>query len=71
MFFPRELLSFVKSIAVHALLSLSKVNDHETLRLSLQTLELLAIENPAVILTHVSDTFVPTSWTHGSLVKQP
>ena len=39
--------------SVHALLSLSKVDDHETLRLALQTLELVAIENPAVILANV------------------
>ncbi|CAB4026011.1 ARABIDILLO 2-like [Paramuricea clavata] len=37
---------------VHALLSLSKADDHETLRLALQTLELLAIENPTVILAN-------------------
>ena len=45
----------VSFFIVHALLSLSKVDDHETLRLALQTLELLAIENPTVILANVSE----------------
>ncbi|XP_046850968.1 uncharacterized protein LOC124444401 isoform X2 [Xenia sp. Carnegie-2017] len=45
----RYVMSLDKS-SVQALLSLSKVEDRETLRLSLQTLELLAIENPASIL---------------------
>ena len=40
-----------------SLVHLCKLRDPETQRLALQTLELLAIENSDVIITHVSSRF--------------
>ena len=53
----QSLFSFVLCLAT-SLVQLCKLRDPETQRLALQTLELLAIENSDVIITHVSSCFI-------------